>query len=90
MRHALYVLAMVALKHDPLMKIFAQRLKGDGLAPKAVIAACMHKLIRQIYGVLKSRTASDAHFLENGLVFQDGICPLGSCDPWAPVTLGLL
>ena len=37
--------------------------------------ACMHKLIRQIYGTLKSRTAVDAHFLENRLDFQDGICP---------------
>lgn len=72
-RHALYMPAMVALKYNPLMNVFAQRLKAQGLAPKAVIAACMHKLIRQIYGVLKSRTAFDAHFLENRLDFQDGI-----------------
>lgn len=72
-RHALYMPAMVALKHNPLMKVFADRLKGDGLAPKAVIAACMHKLIRQIYGVLKSRTAFDAHFSGHRLDFQDGI-----------------
>ncbi|WP_210732018.1 hypothetical protein [Hydrogenophaga sp. PAMC20947] len=65
--------AMVALKYNPLMKVFAERLKADGLAPKAVIAACMHKLIRQIYGVLKSRTVFDATFLGNRLDFQDGI-----------------
>jgi transposase len=72
-RHALYMPAMVALKYNPLMKVFAERLKADGLAPKAVIAACMHKLIRQIYGVLKSRTVFDATFLGNRLDFQDGI-----------------
>lgn len=72
-RHALYMPAMVALKHNPLMAVFAARLKGDGLAPKAVIAACMHKLIRQIYGVLKSRTVFDATFLGHRLDFQDGI-----------------
>jgi transposase len=72
-RHALYMPAMVALKYNPLMKVFAERLKGDGLAPKAVIAACMHKLLRQIYGVLKSRNAFDAQFLGNRLDFQDGI-----------------
>lgn len=72
-RHALYMPAMVALKYNPLMKVFAERLKSDGLAPKAVIAACMHKLIRQIYGVLKSRTAFDATFLGHRLDFQDGI-----------------
>lgn len=72
-RHALYMPAMVALKYNPLMRLFAQRLKADGMAPKAVIAACMHKLIRQIYGVLKSRNAFDAHLLGNRLDFQDGI-----------------
>ena len=72
-RHALYMPAMVALKYNPLMNVFAQRLKADGLAPKAVIVACMHKLLRQIYGVLKSRNAFDAHFLNNRLDFQDGI-----------------
>lgn len=30
---------------NPLMKDFGERLKGDGLAPKAVIAACMRKLV---------------------------------------------
>lgn len=72
-RTALYMPAMVALKYNPLMKLFAQRLKAQGMAPKAVIAACMHKLIRQIYGVLKSRNPFDAHFYINQLDFQDGI-----------------
>lgn len=72
-RHALYMPAMVALKYNPLMKVFVERLKDDGLAPKAVIAACMHKLIHQIYGVLKSRNAFDATFLGDRLDFQDGI-----------------
>ena len=69
----MYMPAMVALQYNPLMKVFAERLKSDGLAPKAVIAACMHKLIRQIYGVLKSRTAFDSTFLGHRLDFQDGI-----------------
>ncbi|WP_210732020.1 hypothetical protein [Hydrogenophaga sp. PAMC20947] len=55
------------------MKVFAERLKADGLAPKAVTAACMHKRIRQICGVLKSRTAFDAHLSRARLDFQDGI-----------------
>lgn len=72
-RHALYMPAMVALKHHLLMKVFAERLKADGLVPKAVVAACLHKLIRQIYGVLNSRNASDATFLGYRLDIQDGI-----------------
>lgn len=71
-RHALYMPAMVAL-NNLLMKVFAERIKGDGLAHKAVIAACMHKLIHQIYGVLKLRNAFDAHFFRNRLDFQNVI-----------------
>jgi transposase len=45
MRHCLYMPAMLALKHNPLVSVFGLRLKSAGLAPKAVIAACMHKLV---------------------------------------------
>ena len=72
-RQSLYMPAMVALKHDPLIKAFGQRLKGEGLAPKAVISASMHKLVRFIDGVLKSRVLFNAKLLGNSLDFQDGI-----------------
>jgi transposase len=72
-RHALFMPAMVALKHNPLMKTFGQRLKSQGLAPKAVISASMHKLVRLVFGVLRSGVAFNTNFLGNQLDFQDGI-----------------
>ena len=72
-RHSLYMPAMVALKYNPLIKAFGLRLKGEGLAPKAVISASMHKLVRFIYGVLKTRAMFNAQLLGNSLDFQDGI-----------------
>ena len=72
-RHSLYMPAMVALKYNPLIKAFGMRLKGEGLAPKAVISASMHKLVRFIYGVLKSRVMFNNQFLAKTLDFQDGI-----------------
>lgn len=72
-RYSLYMPAMVALKHNPLIKAFGLRLKGQGLAPKAVISASMHKLVRLIYGVLRSRVMFNAQFPANSLDFQDGI-----------------
>lgn len=72
-RHSLYMPAMVALKYNPLIKAFGLRLKAQGLAPKAVISASMHKLVRFIYGVLKSRVMFNAQPLGNRLDFQDGI-----------------
>jgi transposase len=65
--------AMVALKHNPLVSVFGQRLKQAGLAPKAVIAACMHKLVLLIYGVLRSGRPFDTNFSRARLDFQDGI-----------------
>ena len=73
MRHALYMPALVALKHNPIIKTFAERLKTGGMAPKAVVAACMHKLAHLIYGILKSGTAFDANFMVVRLDSQDGI-----------------
>jgi hypothetical protein len=45
-RQLLHPVAMVVLRYHPLMKVFAERLKGDGPAPKAGIAACPHKQVR--------------------------------------------
>lgn len=72
-RHSLYMPALVALKHNPLVSVFGVRLKGAGLAPKAVVAACMHKLVLLIYGILKSGTPFNSHFGAKRLDFQDGI-----------------
>ncbi len=72
-RHALYMPALVALKHNPIVKIFGERLKTGGMAPKAVVAACMHKLVHLIYGILKSGTAFNANFMVIRLDSQDGI-----------------
>ena len=38
-------------------------LKANGMAPKAIIAAAMHKLEHLIYGVLKTRQLSDMHWV---------------------------
>lgn len=73
MRHCLYMPAMVALKHNPLVSVFGVRLKAAGLAPKAVIAACMHKLVLLIYGILKSGTPFNPLLGAQRLDFQDGI-----------------
>ena len=73
LRHCLYMPAMVALKHNPLVSAFGIRLKSAGLAPKAVISACMHKLVLLIYGILKSGVPFNPQFGAQQLDFQDGI-----------------
>lgn len=72
-RHALYMPALVALRHNSLVSAFGARLKATGLAPKAVVAAGMHKLVLLIYGILKSGRPFDPSFGLNRLDIQDGI-----------------
>jgi transposase len=53
-RKALYMPALVAWRHNPLIRAFCQRLKGRGKAGKAVVGAAMRKLLCLAYAVLKS------------------------------------
>jgi len=55
LRHALYFPAIVALRHNPLVKAFGERLAQRGKHKLAIIGAAMHKLLRIAFGILKTR-----------------------------------
>lgn len=65
LRKALYFPAMVAMRHNPILKTFAQRLQANGLAAKSVIVAVMRKLLHLAFGILRSRRPFDPNFLSN-------------------------
>ena len=69
---ALYMPALVALRNDPLFKTFSDRIKLNGLVPKAVVGACMHRPAMLIYGVLCSGQPFDVDFEKKKLAFQNG------------------
>lgn len=73
LRTALYMPGLVALRHNPTLKTFGERLKSNGMAPKAVVGAAMRKLVHLIYGIVKSGVPFDAHFGAKNLDLQDGI-----------------
>lgn len=73
MRAALFMPALVAGRHNPLLRDFAERLLATGMAKKAVIGAVMHKLAHLIYGVVRNGKPFDANYLQKGLAIQDGI-----------------
>lgn len=54
LRKAFFLPAMVALRHNPIIKSFGERLLSTGKTKMQVIGAAMRKLIHMIYGVLKS------------------------------------
>jgi transposase len=61
-RRALYMPAMVALRHNPLIRALGQRLKDKGRSGKYIVVAAMRKLLRQIFGVIKSGQRFDAQW----------------------------
>jgi len=73
LRRALYMPGLVARWHNPLLKVFGDRLSAAGLAPKAVVGTVMRKLAHLIYGVIKSGQPFDPKFSTARLDFQDGI-----------------
>ena len=62
LRAALYFPAMVALRHNPIVHAFGERLRANGLPPKAVVVAAIRKLLHLIYGVLKSGRPFDPNY----------------------------
>lgn len=73
LRAALFMPSMVARKHNPILKRFAERLLATGMAKKAVVCAVMHKLTHLIFGVIRTGKPFDANYLSKGLALQDGI-----------------
>lgn len=59
LRRALYLPAVVAKRHNPIIKAFCERLQERGKRPMEIIGAAMRKLLHIVYGVLKSGKAFD-------------------------------
>lgn len=53
-RKALYMPALVAKRHNPVLRAFCERLAAKGKRPKHVVVAAMRKLVHLMWGVLKS------------------------------------
>jgi transposase len=62
LRAALYMPALVAMRHNPLLRDFAQRLRQRGLSGKAIVVAVMRKLLHLLVGVLKSGQPFDPNW----------------------------
>jgi transposase len=56
LRSAMYMPALVALKHNPDIRAFGHRLRLAGKPGMLIIGAAMRKLIHIIFGVLRSGT----------------------------------
>jgi transposase len=53
-RNVLYMAALSAMKHNPVIRDFAARLYSKGKPPKVVITACIRKLVVILNAILKT------------------------------------
>jgi len=58
-RRILYFPAITAMRFNPLIRAFAERLRQRGKPEKVIIAAVMRKLVHLSFGVLKHQTPFD-------------------------------
>jgi transposase len=61
-RQVLHMAALAAIRCNPVIKAFANRLRENGKRPKEVIAAAMRKLIVLVFGVLKTGRPFDPNW----------------------------
>lgn len=62
LRKILYFPAIVAMRHNPIVRAFAARLKDRGKCKMAIVCAAMRKLLHLCYGVLKTGLAFDPDY----------------------------
>lgn len=56
LRRALYFPAVVAMRYNPLVREFYDRLRKNGKCKMSAVGACMRKLLAIAYGVLRTGT----------------------------------
>jgi len=62
LRKSLYMPALVAIRHNPLLSAVYERLVNNGKPKKVAIVAVMRKLLILSYGVLKSEKPFDINY----------------------------
>ncbi len=59
LRRALYMPALVAIRHEPHLRAFYQHLRAQGKPKMVALVAIMRKLLHAIYGMFKHRQPYD-------------------------------
>lgn len=65
LRYILFMPALVAQKHNPVIHRFCGRLSDRNLPKMAIVVASMRKLLHQCFGVLKNQAPFDPSYDDN-------------------------
>lgn len=61
-RAVLYMSTLAAVRHNPVLKAFYERLRAIGKAPKVARTACLRKLLTMLNAMLKHRTPGHENY----------------------------
>jgi transposase len=64
LRRALWMPTLTAVRKNPWLRAFYQRLRGDGKLPKVALIAAMRKLLHAVYSVAKNRREFVPHLAQ--------------------------
>ena len=64
-RTAFYMPALAAMRFNPIMQVFVERLEKRGKSRMTIVGAVMRKLVHMAYGVLKHGQPFDPNYLDN-------------------------
>jgi len=70
LRKALFMPAIVASKHNPIVQAFCARLSQSGLRPMEVVGAAMRKLLHLVFGILKTGRPFDPNYINPTQAFS--------------------
>jgi transposase len=62
LRQALFMAAQTGYRHNPVIKTFYERLKGNGKSHKAAIIACVGKLVSIMNAIIKTETPFNKNY----------------------------
>jgi transposase len=68
LRTCLYMPAVVAIDHNPVVKDLKKRMLASGHAMMEIVVAAMKKLLHLVYGVLKNNRPFDPNYVSNSKV----------------------
>jgi transposase len=64
LRRALWMPVLTAVRKNPLLRAFYQRLRADGKLPKVALIAAMRKLLHVVYSVARNRRPFVPHLAQ--------------------------
>ena len=72
LRWLMYMLALSASMHNSIIKKYYKKQLSKGKEKKKALGACMSKLLRLVYGVIKTRRIFDPNYYEKRGVIKGG------------------